>query len=92
MVLPLVVISQVFVLRICFLATVCDGVSVCASAIVQALLNVARDPLLPFCTSLPCSDLGQGVALIITAFTTFRFFAQTHIFSVSLSSFSLSPI
>ena len=30
--------------------------------------------------------------MIITAFTPFRFFAQTPIFSVSPSSFSLSPI
>ena len=41
---------------------------------------------------LPCSDLERGVAMIITAFTPLRFFAQTPIFSVSLSSFSLSPI
>ena len=41
---------------------------------------------------LPCSDLGQGVAMIITAFMLPRFFAQTQIFSVSLSSSSLSPI
>ena len=30
--------------------------------------------------------------MIITAFMLSRFFAQTHIFYVSLSSFSLSPI
>jgi len=30
---------------------------------------------------LPCSDLGLGVAMIITAFTPFRFFAQTPLFS-----------
>ena len=40
---------------------------------------------------LPCSDSGQGVATIITVFMLPQFFAQTHIFSVSLSSFSLSP-
>ena len=28
---------------------------------------------------LPCSDLGQGVATIITAFTPFHFFAQARI-------------
>ena len=41
---------------------------------------------------LPCSDLGQGLAMIITAFMLDRFFcdifAQTHTFFVSLSSFS----
>ena len=37
-------------------------------------------------------QLEQGVATIITAFTPFRFFAETPIFSVSLSSFRLSPI
>ena len=38
---------------------------------------------------LPCSDLGQGVAISTTAFMLPRFFVQTHIFSVSPSSFSL---
>ena len=38
---------------------------------------------------LPCSDLGQGVAISTTAFPLPRFFVQTHIFSVSPSSFSL---
>ena len=38
---------------------------------------------------LPCSDLGQGVAISTTAFMLSRFFVQTHIFSVSPSSFSL---
>ena len=38
---------------------------------------------------LPCSDLGQGVAIRTTAFKLSRFFVQTHIFSVSPSSFSL---
>ena len=35
---------------------------------------------------LPCSDLGQGVAISTTAFMLPRFFVQTHIFSVSPSS------
>ena len=94
--------------------TVCDGVNVCASAIVQnircfgyrnltletsspssqssavaspgpAKCCAARDPVLP----LPCSDLGQGVARSTTTFMLPRFFVQTHIFSVSPSSFSL---
>ena len=38
---------------------------------------------------LPCSDLGQGVAISTTALMLPRFFVQTHIFSVSPSSFSL---
>ena len=38
------------------------------------------------------SDLVQGVALSTTAVMPFRFFAQTPFFSVSPSSFSLSPI
>ena len=41
---------------------------------------------------LPCSDLGQEVAMIITTFMPFCFFAQTPLFSVFPSSFSLSPI
>ena len=36
------------------------------------------------------SDLVQGVALSTTALMPFRFFAQTALFSVSPSSFSLS--
>ena len=40
---------------------------------------------------LPCSNLGQGVAISTTAFMLPRFFVQTPIFSVSPSSFSLSP-
>ena len=52
---------------------------------VQALQNVAPIHLSP----LPCSDLGQGVAISTTAFKLPRFFVQTHIFSVSPSSFSL---
>ena len=39
---------------------------------------------------LPCSDLGQGVAISTTAFTLPRFFVQMHIFSVSPSSFRVS--
>ena len=39
---------------------------------------------------LPCSDLGQGVAISTTAFMLPRFFVQTPMFSVSPSSFSLS--
>ena len=38
---------------------------------------------------LPCSDLGQGVAISTTAIMLPRFFVQTHVFSVSPSSFSL---
>ena len=38
---------------------------------------------------LPCRDLGQGVAISTTAFKLPRFFVQTHVFSVSPSSFSL---
>ena len=38
---------------------------------------------------LPCSDLGQGLAMIVTAFTPFHFFTQTMLFSVCTSSFSL---
>ena len=40
----------------------------------------------------PPSDLVQGVAMSTTAFMNFRNFAQTPLFSVSPSSFSLSPI
>ena len=49
-------------------------------------------PNFPSFSHLPCSVREQGVAMIITAFTPFRFFAQTPVFSVSRSSFSLSPI
>ena len=35
---------------------------------------------------LPCSDLGQAVAISTTAFMLPRFFVQTHIFSVTPSS------
>ena len=41
---------------------------------------------------LPCSVLGQGVAISTGAFMLPRFFAQTPLFSVSASSFSLWPI
>ena len=45
---------------------------------------------------LPCSDLGQGVAISTTAFILPRFFVQTPIFSVFPSSFrtvtSISPL
>ena len=41
---------------------------------------------------LPCSVLGQGVAISTTAFMLARFFAQTPLSSVSASSFSLWPI
>ena len=52
------------------------------------LNTVARDHFFP----LPCSDLGQGVAISTTAFMLPRFFVQTPIFSVSPSSFSLQQI
>ena len=38
---------------------------------------------------LPCSGSGQGVAISTAAFMLPRFFVQTHIFSVSPSSFRL---
>ena len=42
---------------------------------------------------LPCSDLGQGVAISTTAFMLPRFFVQTpRLDSVFPSSLSLSPI
>ena len=40
----------------------------------------------------PPSDLLRGVAMIVTAFMPFRFSAQTPIFSISPSSFNLSPM
>jgi hypothetical protein len=61
--------------------TVSDGVSACVSVIVQDIRCCGyRPPTL------------EGVAMIISAFMPFRFFAPTPIFSVSLSSFSLSPV
>ena len=92
--------------------TMCDGVSVCASVIVQDIRcfgyrNLTLETSSPSSQSsavaspgpakccaihlspLPCSDLGQGVAISTTAFMLPRFFVQTHIFSVSPSSFSL---
>ena len=47
-------------------------------------------PLVPR-TSTSQSDLVQGKAMSTTAFKPHRFFAQTPLFSISLSSLSLSP-
>ena len=56
------------------------------------VLYIKFMPYNPTFLSFSPSDLVQGVALSTTAVMPFRFFAQTPFFSVSPSSFSLSPI